>query len=124
MSYTININVYGSAHAYHYDMNFKEPNGKEHRMQGEEPREATANGNALFALTEALKHISGHQMLNIITDNQQIYMAFHEGWLVSWKKNGWKTARGKDVRNAGEWKNVDMLISRHSYRINYPAGNS
>lgn len=86
MSYTININVYGSAHAYHYDMNFKEPNGKEHRMQGEEPREATANGNALFALTEALKHISGHQMLNIITDNQQIYMAFHEGWLVSWKK--------------------------------------
>lgn len=33
-------------------------------------------------------------------------------WIHNWKKNGWKTARGADVKNKNLWTQIDALLSR------------
>jgi len=36
-----------------------------------------------------------------------------QSWIQNWKKNGWKTAAKKPVKNKELWIELDQLISRH-----------
>ena len=39
--------------------------------------------------------------------------AFTNGWIKNWKRNGWKTADKKDVKNKELWLQIDKFMQVH-----------
>lgn len=66
------------------------------------------------AIVEALGHVrEGNEVTIILYPD---YMARHmpsswsNGWVENWERNGWKTASGKEVKNAELWKRCVAAI--------------
>jgi ribonuclease HI len=47
-----------------------------------------------------------------------------ESWIKNWKKNGWKTANKKPVKNRDLWENLDKEIERHSIEWEWVKGHA
>jgi ribonuclease HI len=45
-------------------------------------------------------------------------------WMPGWKRNGWKTAAKKPVKNAGLWQELDAEITKHDVRWKWVKGHS
>ena len=45
-------------------------------------------------------------------------------WIYNWKKNGWKTANNKPVKNSSLWTELDKLNSFHDVNWNWVKGHS
>lgn len=75
---------------------------KEELSGGEEA--TTNNRMELTAVIEALRWWEHHGMcpLEIHTDSQYVKNGINS-WIFNWKKNGWKTAAGKPVKNQDLW---------------------
>lgn len=61
--------------------------------------------SALFYLNRKFKN----REAVIVSDSQYIVKAINDGWLKSWKKNGWKRAGGK-LSNPELWKFLDKAL--------------
>lgn len=70
----------------------------------------TANQAVLLALIHALRRIKTGTDITIWTDSFYIQSALVHGWLEEWSENGWKTARGKEICNEKEWKQIKELM--------------
>lgn len=81
----------------------------------EEQVEATANEAALLAIVKALEHIKAPCTLHIYTESQ--FVASGIGWMAGWKENGWKTAKGKEVKHKELWQQLDGLLQGHEVHI-------
>lgn len=72
-------------------------------------RKATNNQMELTAIVRALVHIKAlenhnrKQTITIYSDSAYCVNAIEEGWIFTWKKNGWKTKAGKEVKNIDLW---------------------
>ena len=73
-------------------------------------KNVTDNQSQLLALKFALKRINDKSNLVIHTDNRHIAAAFSQGWINTWKENDFKNAKGKEVANAREWREVLNLL--------------
>jgi len=85
---------------------------KESELCGGEP-ETTNNRMELQAAIEALNALSRSSTITIITDSSYVKDGITK-WLAGWKKNGWKTAQKKPVKNEELWKALDEARSNHS----------
>jgi ribonuclease HI len=47
-----------------------------------------------------------------------------ESWIKNWKKNGWKTASRKPVKNKDLWMRLDSLIELRSVKFEWVAGHA
>jgi hypothetical protein len=47
----------------------------------------------------------------ITTDSQYVKNGI-EGWIIKWKKNGWRTAKGDPVKNKQLWEDLDAQLHR------------
>jgi ribonuclease HI len=45
-------------------------------------------------------------------------------WIRNWKKNNWRTAAKKDVKNKELWQKLDNLISQHQVQWHWVKGHS
>lgn len=74
--------------------------------------ETTNNRMELTAVIEALRHVrtlSGPaSTLDLYTDSQYVRNGITH-WIHRWKKNGWKTAGKKPVKNRDLWQPLDEL---------------
>ena len=71
-------------------------------------KNTTNNQMELTAPIEALKSISNAEEIQIFTDSKYVKMGITE-WIKNWKKNGWKTADKKKVKNTELWIRLDEL---------------
>lgn len=78
---------------------------------------ATPNCAELKVIIEALKRMNQKCELTIYTESNYVAAGFNNGWLSSWKANGWKTARGKEISNKDEWSELDKLLEGHIVTI-------
>ena len=76
----------------------------------------TNNRMELRAVVEALrkilskrKHKSKNQY-NIFSDSAYVVNTINNNWLEKWKMNGWKTTKGRDVKNRELWEELNELI--------------
>lgn len=88
-------------------------------MYGEKVKElsgreelTTNNKMELRATIEALKVLKRDCEVEIHTDSTYVKKGITE-WITNWKKNGWKTAMRKPVKNDDLWKELDKEIIRH-----------
>lgn len=45
-------------------------------------------------------------------------------WIAAWKRNGWKTADRKPVKNADLWQKLDGAIARHDVSWHWVKGHA
>ncbi|AFP31042.1 ribonuclease HI [Marinobacter sp. BSs20148] len=76
----------------------------------------TNNRMELMAAIEGLKALKRDCDVELYTDSQYVRKGITE-WLAGWKRNGWKTAAKKPVKNDDLWKALDQQSERH--RVNW-----
>jgi ribonuclease HI len=74
--------------------------------------DTTNNRMELKAVIEALNSFTSKTNLNLYTDSKYV-MDGSSKWIENWKKNGWKTAQKKAVKNQDLWIELDKLVHFH-----------
>ena len=83
----------------------------------------TNNRMELTAAIEALKYFKNMQSITLITDSKYVKDGI-QSWIQNWKKNGWKTAAKKPVKNKELWMKVDELNQFHNVSWSWVKGHS
>lgn len=86
-------------------------------------KQTTNNRMELMAAIEGLKALSQSCQVDLTTDSQYVRKGITE-WMFNWKKNGWKTAAKKPVKNADLWKALDEQVQRHQVEWHWVKGHS
>lgn len=97
-------------------------NGREKRLHGGEP-DTTNNRMELLAAIKALFALKESCSVDITTDSQYLRKGITE-WIIKWKRNGWKSASKKPIKNQDLWQKLDEEISRHEVRWHWIRGHS
>ena len=86
-------------------------------------KNTTNNRMELLAPIEALKTLKINSEIEIITDSKYVKLGITE-WINNWKKNGWKTANKKEVKNIELWKELDSLVENFNIKWSWVKGHS
>ncbi len=84
----------------------------------------TNNRMELMAAIVALETLKESCAVLLFTDSKYLKDAIESKWLINWKKNGWKTANKKDVKNKDLWQRLDIQIARHSVSLKWVKGHA
>lgn len=85
--------------------------------------ETTNNQMELKAAIEALNALKKPCTVELTTDSQYVKGGM-TGWIFGWKKNGWKTANKKPVKNVELWQALDEAVSRHKVNWHWIKGHA
>ncbi len=83
----------------------------------------TNNRMELSAVIHALEAVKRSVPLRITTDSKYVKSGITE-WIHNWKKNGWKTAARKPVKNVDLWQQLDSLVQMHQVEWAWVKGHS
>jgi ribonuclease HI len=72
----------------------------------------TNNRMELLAAIRALEALKRPCAVDLHTDSQYLRGGVM-GWIAGWKRNGWKTADRKPVKNQDLWEELDRLMATH-----------
>ena len=86
-------------------------------------QQTTNNRMELIAVIEGLKSIKKHSHIQITTDSMYVKNGINE-WINNWKKNGWRTAAKKPVKNKDLWQELDELVQNYSIKWLWVKGHS
>ena len=96
--------------------------GHEKTLCGGEP-ETTNNRMELRAVIEGLNSLKRPCRVAITTDSQYVKQGISD-WIHNWKRNGWKTAAKKPVKNSDLWRALDEAVTRHDVSWHWVKGHS
>lgn len=91
-------------------------------IKGGEAR-TTNNRMELTAAIEALNALKQPCKVDLHTDSNYLRDGI-TSWIAKWKRNGWKTASRKPVKNAELWEALDAAQSRHDIRWHWVKGHA
>ena len=83
----------------------------------------TNNRMELTAVIRALEALKRASDVDLYTDSQYVKNGI-QTWIHTWKRNGWKTADKKPVKNAELWRELDELAARHDIRWHWVKGHN
>lgn len=83
----------------------------------------TNNRMELLAAIRALEALTRPVAVDLYTDSQYVRGGITE-WMKSWKRNGWKTADKKSVKNQDLWEQLDKLIAKHDVVWHWVKGHA
>lgn len=83
----------------------------------------TNNQMELQAAIEGLKALKEPCEVALTTDSQYVRKGITE-WMTNWKKNGWRTAAKKPVKNAELWQALDEQCQKHQVSWYWVKGHS
>ena len=86
-------------------------------------KNTTNNRMELMAAIEGLKALKQPCEVHLTTDSQYVRQGITQ-WMHGWKKNGWKTAAKKPVKNEDLWRLLDEQVSRHKVEWSWVKGHS
>lgn len=76
----------------------------------------------ISALEEAERQAPGEPVV-VNTDSQYVKNGMGS-WIASWKRNGWKTADKKPVKNRELWEELDAVVARVKPRFLWVKGHA
>jgi len=83
----------------------------------------TNNRMELLAAIRALEALKQHCRVDLHTDSQYLRQGI-TSWIHNWKKNGWKTASKKPVKNDDLWRALDAGIADHEVHWHWVKGHA
>ncbi|ODN71395.1 ribonuclease HI [Methylobrevis pamukkalensis] len=85
--------------------------------------DTTNNRMELMAAIEALTALKRPCRVEIHTDSQYVKGGIST-WIHNWKRNGWKTADKKAVKNADLWQRLEDARGRHQVTWHWVKGHA
>ena len=95
---------------------------KERELKGGEA-DTTNNRMELTAAIEALTSLSRRTAITIVTDSSYVKDGLTK-WIHGWKRNGWKTAAKKPVKNEDLWRALDEAVAAHDVSWEWVKGHA
>lgn len=95
------------------------PHRKE--LKGGEPL-TTNNRMELMAAIVALETLKAPSEVDLYTDSNYLRGGI-TSWIKAWKRNGWRTADRKPVKNAELWERLDRASAPHAVRWHWVKGH-
>lgn len=89
-------------------------NNHEKEIYGGE-KGTTNNRMELMAAIQALELLKSPCEVKLYTDSSYVKRGMSE-WIEGWKKNGWKSANKKPVKNSDLWQRLDKALGSHTVR--------
>ena len=86
-------------------------------------RATTNNRMELTAVIRGLEALKRASSVTIHTDSRYVMDGLTQ-WMPRWKKNGWKTADKKPVKNEDLWRELDVLCAKHELKWRWVRGHS
>ena len=86
-------------------------------------QETTNNRMELQAAIEGLRALKRPMRVAIHTDSTYVKDGITK-WIVNWKRNGWKTAARKPVKNVDLWQALDDVLSGHDVEWYWVKGHA
>jgi ribonuclease HI len=85
--------------------------------------DTTNNRMELVAVIEGLRALKRTCQIELNTDSKYVMQGINE-WMINWKRNGWKTAARKPVKNVDLWQQLDDEVRRHEIQWRWVKGHS
>jgi ribonuclease HI len=95
---------------------------KERELSGGEAN-TTNNRMELMAAISALEVLEKPSTITIVTDSAYVKNGV-TSWIFAWKRNGWKTADRKEVKNVDLWQRLDTAQARHTVTWKWIKGHA
>ena len=95
---------------------------KERELSGGD-RATTNNQMELMAAIMALETLDRASTLTIVTDSTYVKNGVTQ-WIHGWKRNSWRTAAKKPVKNVELWQRLDLAQSRHQVTWEWVKGHA
>jgi ribonuclease HI len=96
--------------------------GRVREMFGGETH-TTNNRMELTAVIEALSALKRRCTVAVYTDSQYVKNGI-QTWIHVWKRNGWKTADRKPVKNVDLWQQLDLAVTEHNVDWHWVKGHA
>lgn len=94
----------------------------ERELKGGEA-DTTNNRMELMAAIMALEALKRPCIVDLHTDSQYLRGGI-TGWINGWKRNGWRTADKKPVKNVDLWQRLDEAAGRHTIAWHWVKGHA
>ena len=85
--------------------------------------DTTNNRMELLAAIQALETLGRASTITIVTDSAYVKNGV-TSWIHGWKRNGWRTADKKPVKNAELWQRLDSAAARHTVTWKWVKGHA
>lgn len=95
---------------------------RERELSGGEPA-TTNNRMELMAAIAALEGLSRPSALTVVTDSAYVRDGVTR-WIHGWKRNGWRTADRKPVKNEDLWRRLDAAAAPHDVTWEWIKGHA
>jgi ribonuclease HI len=90
-------------------------------------KNTTNNKMELTAVIEALRELKKNndapKRISVYTDSQYVQKGMTE-WILTWKRNSWRTSDKKPVKNRELWTELDLLASDFSVNWEWVKGHA
>jgi ribonuclease HI len=83
----------------------------------------TNNRMELMAAISALEALKKPCRVDLHTDSQYLRNGI-TSWIGTWKRNGWRTADRKPVKNVDLWQRLDAALVPHQVRWHWVRGHA
>jgi ribonuclease HI len=97
-------------------------NGRTRELKGGEAH-TTNNRMELMAAIMALETLKRPCDVDLHTDSEYLRQGI-TGWIHGWKRNGWRTADKKPVKNVDLWQRLDAAVNRHTVHWHWVRGHA
>ena len=96
--------------------------GVEKELSGTESH-TTNNRMEMLAAIRALQSLKRPMPVTLVTDSTYLKDGITK-WIGGWKKNGWKTAAKKPVKNQDLWQELDAALKDHQVEWRWVKGHA
>lgn len=83
----------------------------------------TNNRMELLAAISALEALRRRSVVELYTDSVYVKNGI-TSWIHGWKRNGWRTADKKPVKNAELWQRLDQIRAQHDVSWHWLKGHA
>ena len=85
--------------------------------------ETTNNRMELMAAIKGLEALTRGRSAAVYTDSTYVQKGITE-WITKWKRNGWRTAAKKPVKNVDLWQRLERAAERHDLEWHWVKGHA
>ena len=94
----------------------------EKELKGGEPH-TTNNRMELMGAIAALEALKKTCTVELHTDSKYVHDGISK-WIHGWKRNGWKTADKKPVKNVDLWQRLEAALHQHKVKWHWVKGHA
>jgi ribonuclease HI len=85
--------------------------------------QTTNNRMELMAAIQGIEAVTRPARLRLVTDSTYVKDGITK-WIHGWKRNGWKTAAKKPVKNEDLWRRLDAALATHDVDWQWVKGHA